>query len=77
MEPRAMSSVVDGARPGASAVDGAGAAATGAGGAAAVGRLVAWRRGRLAAGGSMEETKAREMGLRNVREEIRLRRGLK
>jgi hypothetical protein len=32
MEPRAMSSVVDGARPGASAVDGAGAAATGGGG---------------------------------------------
>jgi hypothetical protein len=30
-----------------------------------------------AAGGSMEETNAREMGLRNVREEIRLRRGLK
>jgi hypothetical protein len=30
-----------------------------------------------AAGGSMEETNAREMGLRNVREEIRLKRGLK
>jgi hypothetical protein len=33
--------------------------------------------GRLAAGSSMEETNAREMGLRNVREEIRLKRGLK
>jgi hypothetical protein len=32
---------------------------------------------RLAVGGSKEETDARETGLRKVREEIRLRRGLK
>jgi hypothetical protein len=47
-----------------------GAAAAGAAGGVGGG-------GRLAAGSSMEETNAREMGLRNVREEIRLKRGLK
>jgi hypothetical protein len=54
-----------GPRAVASAADGAGGSRGWGGG------------GRLAAGSSMEETNAREMGLRNVREEIRLRRGLK
>jgi hypothetical protein len=69
MGARAVASAMDGAGPGASAA-----------GAAAAGRPVAGGGGGgggVAGGDSMEETNTREMELRNVRQEIRLRRGLK